>query len=162
MEPLSEEEKVFAGILKALLYRETGELADGLADGRMSHTAIVQELMNACVRAGSEASRLLGPDEVARLLLAICPQRERTLVEDLAADMSCVLQIRRERLGQALWDGEALKRELRILFEARAALCLRAMEFVRQSPALNNAAIGEPLCIALEAALSAGRAAAAH
>jgi hypothetical protein len=162
VELVSEEEKMFAGILKALFRRETSALVEGLAEGRMSHAGLVHELMNACLRAGSEASRLFGPDEVARLLLAICPPRERTMIEDLAADISCVLQIRRDRLGQTLWDGEQLKRELCKLFETRTELCLRAAEFVRQSPALDADELSEPLCIVLERALLESRRAAAH
>lgn len=162
MEPLSEEQKIFAGVLKALLRRETSELVEALADGRISHAAVERELVSACVRAGSAASRLLGPAALTRLLLAICPPRERTLVEDLAADMACVLQVRRERRGQALWDGEPLRRELLTLFEEQAELCLRAAEYVRRAPALDDDAVSEPLCLALEQALRARRAELAH
>jgi hypothetical protein len=149
-------------VLKGLVKRQLTAVAIRILDGQLTPASLSNELFEACRRAGSEASHLLGREAFTQLIDELCPPRAATELETLARDISYLLYNRWDHLEFPPWPGGDLASELIRLFEVRPELRARSAAFIDASPALNDDVLAEPLCVDLEQALQTYHVPTAH
>lgn len=152
-----EPKQIFRGVLRSLLTRHVHSIATRVAGGHVTTVpALTDALLRAALAAGSEASRLLGAEQVIELLRELCPPRERTQIERQAFDIARLIQGRRFRLQLDPWHwdhDQDLESQLIRLFTEQPQLALKAAAYTAASPDLRDEAGAETLCGELERAL---------